>query len=211
MKKTRIAIGLLLLLFLVPLVLGESALIPRAVLFGNPERSAPAISPDGTMLAYLAPDQGVLNVWVRTLGKSDDHVITNDRKRGIREFFWQYDSKHILYAQDQGGDENWRIYQTELASKQTRDLTPYEKARAEVVALEPGQPDTALIQLNKRDAKVFDVYRVNLKSGELALDTENPGDVASWQADHNLQVRGAQITTEDGGTIIRVRDDAKSP
>jgi dipeptidyl aminopeptidase/acylaminoacyl peptidase len=200
-----------LLLALSQVALAQAPLIPRSVLFGNPERTFPQISPDGTLLGYLAPDQGVLNVWVRTLGKTDDRVITNDRKRGIRNFFWQYDSKNILYAQDQSGDENWRIYQTNIASKQTKDLTPFEKARADIVALEPDHPDTLLIQLNKRDAKVFDVYRVNLKSGELTLDTQNPGDVAGWQADHDLQVRGAQVTTDDGGTLIRVRDDAKSP
>jgi hypothetical protein len=71
-----------------PVALAQTQLIPRTVIFGNPERSSPQISPDGTMLAYLAPDQGVLNVWVRTLGKSDDRVITNDRKRGIRNLFW---------------------------------------------------------------------------------------------------------------------------
>jgi len=203
--------SVVLLTVLSTLALGQASLIPRSVLFGNPERSAPDISPDGAMLAYLAPDQGVLNVWVRTLGKTDDRVVTNDRKRGIRNFSWQFDSQHILYGQDQGGDENWRIYQTDIATKQTKDLTPFEKARADIVALEPEHPDTLLIQLNKRDPKVFDIYRVNLKSGEMTLDTENPGDVAGWQPDHDLQVRAAQVTTDDGGTIIRVRDDAKSP
>lgn len=213
MRKIRVlAISLLsLLLCAAALAQSQTPLIPRAVLFGNPERTSPQISPDGTTLAYLAPDQGVLNVWVRTLGKTDDRVITNDRKRGIRNLFWQYDSKNILYAQDQNGDENWRIYQTGVTSKQTRDLTPYDKVRAEFVAVEPAYPDTVLIQLNKRDPKVFDVYRVNLKTGELTLDTENPGDVAGWQADHDLAVRAAQVTTPDGGTVIRVRDNAKSP
>ena len=200
----------LLLITCSVVALAQSALIPRSVLFGNPERSSPDISPDGTMLAYLAPDQGVLNVWVRTLGKTDDRVITNDRKRGIRNFVWQYDSKSILYGQDKDGDENWRIYQTNVATKQTKDLTPFEKSRSDIVALEPEHPETLLIQSNKRDPKVFDVYRVNLKSGELTLDTQNPGDVAGWQPDHNLEVRGAQVTTDDGGTVIRVRDDAKS-
>jgi dipeptidyl aminopeptidase/acylaminoacyl peptidase len=203
---------LLLAIFALPsLAFAQGNLIPRSVLFGNPERSGPEISPDGTMLAYLAPDQGVLNVWVRTLGKTDDRVITNDRKRGIRNFIWQPDSKNILYGQDQGGDENWRIYQTNVASKQTKDLTPFEKSRADILSFDPDHPDTLLIQSNKRDPKVFDVYRANLKTGELTLDTQNPGDVQGWQADHNLEVRAAQITTEDGGTLIRVRDDVKSP
>ncbi len=189
----------------------QTALIPRSVLFGNPERSSPQISPDGAMLAYLAPDHGVLNIWVRTLGKTDDRAITNDRKRGIRNLFWQYDSKNILYAQDQNGDENWRVYQTTIATSKTRDLTPFDKVRADIVALEPAHPEIALIQLNKRDPKVFDIYRVNLQTGELTLDTENPGDVASFHPDHDLQIRAAEVTTPDGGTLIRVRDNSKSP
>ncbi len=211
MDRLSRSLAIVLLISFSTVALAESALIPRSVLFGNPERTSPGISPDGTMLAYLAPDQGVLNVWVRTLGKTDDRVITNDRKRGIRNFAWQYDSRNILYGQDKDGDENWHLYQANLASKQTKDLTPFEKSRADIVSLDPDHPDTILIQSNKRDAKVFDVYRVNLKSGELALDTQNPGDVQSWQADHNLEVRAAQITTEDGGVIIRVRADLKSP
>jgi dipeptidyl aminopeptidase/acylaminoacyl peptidase len=213
MTRSRVALkfAVLFLLSLTAVAQTQISLIPRSVLFGNPERTSPQISPDGAMLAYLAPDQGVLNVWVRTLGKTDDRVITNDRKRGIRNFFWQYDSKNILYAQDQNGDENWRIYQANVAGKQTRDLTPYEKVRADIVALEPASPDTALIQLNKRDPKLFDICRINLKTGEVTLDTENPGDVNGWQADHDLQVRAAQVVTPDGGTVIRVRDNAKSP
>ncbi len=209
--QPSLVFAILLLLALSAFVSAQSALIPRSVLFGNPERTTPDISPDGTMLAYLAPDQGVLNVWVRTLGKTDDRVITNDRKRGIRNFIWQQDSKNILYGQDQGGDENWRIYQTNIAAKQTKDLTPFEESRADILSFDPDHPDTILIQSNKRDPKVFDVYRFNLTTGEMALDTQNPGDVQGWQADHNLEVRCAQVTTDDGGTIIRVRDDVKSP
>jgi dipeptidyl aminopeptidase/acylaminoacyl peptidase len=186
-------------------------LIPREVLFGNPERTDPQISPDGTQLGYLAPVNGVLNVWIKTIGKDDDRAVTNDSKRGIRNFTWQYDNKRVLYTQDVGGDENWRLYQTEIASKQTKDLTPFEKVRVDLVAYDWKTPNTVLFQANKRDPKVFDVYRVDLATGKIEMDTENPGDVAGWQADNALQVRAAQVSTDDGGTIIRVRNDAKSP
>jgi len=186
-------------------------LIPREVLFGNPERADPQISPDGTQLGYLAPVDGVLNVWIRTLGKNDDRAVTADKHRGIRNFLWQYDNKHILYTQDVGGDENWRLYQTEIASKQTKDLTPFEKVRVDIVAYQWRMPDTILVQMNKRDPKLFDVHRIDLKTGKVELDTENPGDVQGWQADNDLQIRAAQVQTDDGGTIVRVRDDSKSP
>lgn len=186
-------------------------LIPREVLFGNPEKASPQISPDGTQLAYLAPVDGVLNVWVRTLGQTDDRAVTSDKKRGIRNFLWQYDNKHVLYTQDVGGDENWRLYQTEIATKQTRDLTPFEKVRVDIVAYDWKTPETILVQMNKRDARLFDVHRIDLKTGKVELDTENPGDVQGWQADNALEIRAAQVQMEDGGTIIRVRDTAKAP
>jgi dipeptidyl aminopeptidase/acylaminoacyl peptidase len=186
-------------------------LIPRSVLFGNPERADPQISPDGTQLGYLAPVDGVLNVWVRTLGKTDDRAVTSDTKRGIRNFLWQYDNQHILYTQDVGGDENWRLYQTDIATKQTKDLTPFEKVRVDIVGYDWKTPDTILFQSNQRDPKVFDVYSLDLKTGKIAMNTQNPGDVAGWQADNDLNVRAAQVSTPEGGTIIRVRNDVNSP
>ncbi len=186
-------------------------LIPREVLFGNPERADPQISPDGSQIGYLAPVDGVLNVWIRTLGKTDDRAVTSDKHRGIRNFLWQYDNKHILYVQDVGGDENWRLYQTDIASNQTKDLTPFEKVRVDIVAYEWSSPDTILVQMNRRDPKLFDVHRIDLNTGKVELDTENPGDVQSWQADNALRIRAAQAQTDDGGTIVRVRDDSKTP
>src|SRR4051812_33476599 len=90
-------------------------LIPREVLFGNPRRVSPRHSPDGKRLAYLAPDEkNVLQVWVRTLGQEDDRVLTRDRKRGIRMFFWAFDGEQLLYVQDRDGDEDWHLYSANL-------------------------------------------------------------------------------------------------
>jgi len=186
-------------------------MIPRELLFGNPERAQPRLSPDGAKLAYLAPHNGVLNVWVRTIGKEDDHVITDDKKRGIRFYTWQYDGKHVLYIQDRDGDENWHLYQTNLETKLTRDLTPFEGVQAQPIAHEPEFPGVYLAGLNVRDRRLHDVYRIDLKTGAVELDTQNPGDVAGWTTDNNLQVRAAQIYAPDGGTVIRIRDNPKAP
>ena len=185
-------------------------LIPREVLFGNPEKANPQISLDGRRLAYLAPTNNVLNVWVRSVDKADDQVVTADRKRGIRSFFWQGDSQHILYLQDQDGDENWHVYQTDLRSRNTRDLTPFQGVRAQVVAVDPEFPNEVLMGLNLRDRRLHDVYRINLKSGAVELDTENTGDVSGWTVDNKFVVRMAQVFLPDGSTQIRAREDARS-
>ncbi len=186
-------------------------LIPRAVLFGNPERTDPHISPDGARIAYLAPHDGVMNVWVRTVDQDDDRVVTSDTVRGIRQFYWQRDSAHILYLQDQNGDENFHLYQTDVQTQETRDLTPFPNVRARPLPLSHDYPDVCLVLLNVRNPQLHDVYRIDLVTGAATLDTENPGDVAGWQADHTLQVRAAQSTRPDGGQEVRVRDTPDAP
>jgi dipeptidyl aminopeptidase/acylaminoacyl peptidase len=186
--------------------------IPRDVLFGNPERSRPRLSPDGTRLAWIAPDQkNVLQVWVKTVGKDDNKVVTADKKRGIRQFQWAEDNRTLLYLQDNDGDENFHVYGVDLTSDNVRDYTPFQGVRAEVLAVNPDYPGEVLIDMNVRDRHLTDVHRLTLATGALVLDTENPGDVAGWSADAKLQVRAAQISTPDGGTEIRVREDVKSP
>src|SRR5262249_8046861 len=124
-------------------------LVPREVLFGNPEKTSPDISPDGTQLAYLAPDdKGVLNVWIRTIGKDDYRCITADKIRGVRNVAWQEDGKHVLYMQDMGGDENWHVFQTDTTTKVTRDMAPFLNAQANVVKSEPAFPDRILVSIN---------------------------------------------------------------
>ncbi|MBS0659439.1 MAG: S9 family peptidase [Verrucomicrobia bacterium] len=187
-------------------------LIPRDVILGNPERARPRLSPDGKRLAWLAPDaKNVLQVWIKTVGSEDDKVITADKKRGIRQFWWAKDKRTLIYAQDLDGDENFHLYGVDLDNGNVRDLTPVQGARAFLVDLLPEFPDEALISTNIRNRQLFDVQRVNLKTGAMQLDTENPGDVSSWVSDAKFQVRAAVATLPNGGVEVRVRDDVKSP
>jgi dipeptidyl aminopeptidase/acylaminoacyl peptidase len=211
--KTVFLIVNVLCLLMVASVHGElPPLIPRGLLFGNPERTSPALSPDGARLAWLAPDtNNVLQVWVKTVGKDDDKIVTADKKRGIRQYFWAKDNRNLIYLQDSDGDENFHAYGVDLDSGNVRDYTPFQGVRAQITDLNPDFPNEILVALNLRDRSLFDVYRLNLKNGALELDTQNPGDVASWGADAKFRVRSAQIRTPDGGTEIRVRADDNTP
>ncbi len=211
----RRSLLLLCLMFAAPAAAQDAGipLISRDLLFGNPERTRPNLSPNGEQIAWLAPDEkDVLQVWVRALNAKDGAVtVTADKKRGIRQYFWTEDSKSILYMQDADGDENFHVFQVELASKNVRDLTPWQGVRAAVVATSPKQPNVILVTANVRDRKSMDVYRLSLDTGAAVLDTENPGDVLDWGVDSALQVREATASTKEGGTEIRVRDTVKAP
>ncbi|HET9771881.1 MAG TPA: S9 family peptidase [Acidimicrobiia bacterium] len=175
-------------------------LVPREVLFGNPEKVQPRISPDGKRLAYIAPVNGVLNVWVGEVGAGEDgfQPVTNDTDRGIRAYFWGQDNARILYVQDAGGDENWRLYDTELATGVTRDLTPFEGVQAQLIAEEKAYPTELLVGLNKDNPQLHDVYHLDLETGELELVLKNPG-LVGFVADPEMRVRAGLQPRPDGG------------
>jgi len=184
----------------------EPELIPREVLFGNPVKTVPKISPDGKLLAFLAPVNNVLNVWVRTVGAEDDRVVTKDNNRGIRIYFWAADSKHIMYLQDVGGNENWRLYGVNLETDEIRDFTPFDNVRVGITAWSKHFPNELLITMNKENPKVHDVYHLDLTSGELELVAKNPGNVIGWVTDTNFKVRGAMVARADGGFDAMIRE-----
>lgn len=201
--------GLVLLVF--SCARPDAELIPREILFGNPVKHNPEISPDGTMLAYVAPLEGVVNLWVKTIGKDDDRPVTEDRDRGIRYYIWAGDSEHLLYIQDAEGDENWRLYGVNVETDDIRDYTPYEDVQVRLVDWSKHFPTEVLISMNKDDPKVHDVYHLDLTTGELKLIAKNPGNIMRWVADADFNVRCALAATPDGGYNCLVRETEASP
>ena len=136
----------------------DVALIPREVLFGNPEKAAPQISPDGTRMAYLAPVDGVLNVWVGHVGQNNHEPITHDTDRGVRVYFWAHDGRHILYLQDVGGDENWRLFSVDLGTGDHYDLTPFEGVQVQIIHHDKRHPNELIVAMNKDpEAQIFKI------------------------------------------------------
>ena len=182
-------------------------LIPRAILFGNPERANVQISPDGKQLSWLAAKDGVMNIWVAPVGKLDQaKAVTNDNTRPIRQYFWAFTNKHIIYLQDTGGDENWHVFRVELANSKVTDLTPFDKARAEIDEVSDKQPTTLAVSINDRDPKVFDAYKIDLLSGKRTLVAQNDDAFVGFQYDPDLKLRFASKRMPDGSSQIMMAE-----
>lgn len=200
--RTTIVIALSALFLAAAAAAAEAPLIPRDHFFGNPERAAGQISPQGDHISFLAPRDGVLNVWVAPAGDIEAaRVITNDTSRGIRDYFWAPGGDTVAYFQDVGGNENFHIFLTDLASSKTRDVTDIAGVRATMVAASYDEPDTILVGLNDREPALHDVYALDLETGERRLVFENPG-YASVIADDALDVRLGMKQTAAGGFEI---------
>jgi dipeptidyl aminopeptidase/acylaminoacyl peptidase len=184
-----------------------TALIPRSALFGNPEKAQARVSPDGRHISFIAPRDGVLNVWLAERGKLDAaKPITNDRKRGIRQHFWAYDNKHVLYTQDVGGDENYHVFAVDIATGSEKDLTPYPGARAEIVGASWKKPGVVAIALNDREPEWHDLYAIDVASGQRTLIEKNTDQMTAYLVDLDLQPKLATKNLAEGSEIFRRAD-----
>lgn len=187
----------------------QPELISRELLFGNPQRSSGRVSPDGRQVSWLAPVGGVLNVWVGpTIDPPSAKAVTNDTNRGIRRYFWAYTNNHIIYLQDKGGDENWRVYSVNLETGEEKDLTPFDGVNAQIQEVSPEHPEEILVALNRRDPEAHDVHRINIATGDIELVEENTQGFAGYVTDHAYNIRLAQRFLPDGGTEYLKRNEA---
>lgn len=201
---------------------GVAPLIDRDVFFGNPRMAGGQLSPDGVWLSFVQPLDAVLNVWVKRLAEPLDSArpLTDDRDRPVVQHFWSRDSTRVLFVQDRGGDENYHLYAVDPAAEAASgirvpsplDLTPGTGIQARVYALPDEDPGHAILGLNDRDARLHDVYRVDLRSGDRELVRANTDDVADWLTDLSGRLRLASRQRQDGGwEILRVDEGGLVP
>ena len=182
-------------------------LIPRDLLFGNPERSSVLISPDGQTLSWLAPVDGVMNVWVAPASNpSQAKAVTADKARGIRNYFWSYQPGVLLYLRDSGGDEDFHLFSVDVATGKATDLTPFPKTTAQVVGTSHAHPESILVGMNDRDQKWHDLYRVDLATGKRTLVEKNEDEIGGYLVDDDYALRFATKSRADGGQEVLQAD-----
>lgn len=181
-------------------------LIPRKLLFGNPDRASVMLSPDGASLSYLSSVNGVLNVFVGPASNpTSAKPVTHDAGRGVRFYTWAYTNAHILYIQDKNGDENWHVYSVDINTQEETDLTPIDGVQAQIQQISPDFPTEILIGLNDRVPQLHDIYRVSLLTGERKLIVQNNEGFVGYFSDNSFQVRLAMQMLPDGTMNIMKR------
>ncbi len=182
-------------------------LIPLRHLFDNPERAAARLSPDGRRISWVAPRDGVMNVWVRDVAGGEAVPVTHDRDRGVRSYLWSRDGARILFHRDVGGDENHHLLAVDSAGgDRERDLTPFPGVRGLLIAAPRATPRHVLVSMNRRDPSVSDAYRLTLATGRAVLVGLNPGNIIGWVVDREGLVRAARAQTPAGDFQLLVRD-----
>ena len=170
-------------------------LIPLRDFFRNPVESGHSLSPNGEYIGFLKPWNSRMNIFVQKIGEEDATRVTSVTERDIPGFFWATDDR-IVYSLDKGGDENYHVFAINRDGSNELDLTPFEETRASVIDDLRDDPEHMLIRHNERDKRTFDVFRVNVNTGESERLVKNPGNLVSFLTDHDGKLRIA--TTTDG-------------
>lgn len=180
-------------------------LIPLEDFFRNPEKTAYQISPDGKYFSFLAPYENRMNIFVQKVGSDKATRLTGETDRDISGYYWA-NKNRILYLKDFGGDENFALYGVDRNGKNLKCLTCFEGVRTQIIDDLRDIPDEMIISLNKRNPMVFDPYRLNIKTGDMTMLAENPGNIQGWMTDHDGKLRVAFAIVDGVNAQLQYRD-----
>jgi dipeptidyl aminopeptidase/acylaminoacyl peptidase len=182
--------------------------IPLRDFFKNPERAGYSISPNGKFIAFEKPYQSRMNVFVRPIDGTEETRLTGETARDISGYFWKGNDR-IIYIKDFGGDENFHLFSVDLKGENLKDLTPFDGVVAQVYDDLKDHETDMIIGLNKRNPQIFDVYRLNVVTGEMKMVAENPGNITGWVTDHDGKIRVASTTDGVNTTLLYREDETK--
>lgn len=180
-------------------------MIPLEDFFRNPEKTRYQLSPDGDFLAYMAPWKSRLNIFTRDLVTGEEWQVTREEKRNVSGYFWGNNNK-LVYLKDKGGDENFHLYSVTVNGYDDKDLTPFDAVTVQVIDDLKDNDDELIIGLNRRNKEIFDAYRININTGQLTLEAENPGNITEWITDHRGKIRLA-LTTDGVNQSMLFREN----
>ncbi|MDB5286433.1 MAG: hypothetical protein JWR05_1382 [Mucilaginibacter sp.] len=182
--------------------------IPVSVFFKTPEKSFFKISPDGKYISYLRPYKDKQNIYIKSLATGAEQMATSFQDYSVRDYSWTYNNQ-LVFSQDIIADDVYKLFALDVATHKLKNLLSLEKVRIRIINRNRQQPDVVTISMNKRDPGNFDVYRLNVKTGELKPYIINPGNVTKWYSDPDGHIRLAKVSDGVDETILyRANDKA---
>ena len=185
-------------------------ILPLERLMAPGSFGTPLISPDGRLISWIAPLDGISNLYV---APADDiaaaRPVTRFTEGGVRGtnvsgkviYRWHYDSLRVIFPMDYDGDENWDIHIVDVETGEERNLTPVPDKKVEIIAYGRAKPDDVLVSVVTFGQTNPDVYHLNLASGEFTLVQKNEGSLA-YLADSDLKIRLSMSFSDEGGLDV---------
>ena len=196
--------------------------IPVETLFKRSEFRTVTLSPNGKLLAAIAPFKGRNNLAVIDLEKKQLMRVTAFQDSDVNNYFWANNERLVFVTGDEQGFEfrgNGGVFAVNIDGSQDRELNPtLRSGRTGIRGYQPlqrvrGSEDEIFVSARARSQDSNDVYRVNTRTGKRTLITfDTPGNVSLWTFDANQVPRAALVTTDENlKSAFYYRADEKSP
>lgn len=176
-----------------------STLVPLEDFARAPQFQSAAVSPDGARIATIEMLDGRAAIYVGAIGTGERHLVYRDADRSLSNVSWSPDSRFLLTLQDNGGDEGYHLFRLDpIKMSKAVDLTPFKGVQAELIRTSGQRSGAIAISLNKRDPQYSDAYSLDVATGALAPQIENPGKFTEYFAGSNGKVVAASAITPTG-------------
>jgi dipeptidyl aminopeptidase/acylaminoacyl peptidase len=185
--------------------------IPVRDFFKTPEKSSFKISPDGKYISYLRPFKEKQNLFIQDLSNGKERRVTSFTDNAVRrDYAWTINDQ-LVFSQDLQSFKQIKLYALNLATMQMRTLLSQDKASMQLILTKNKlQPDVITISMNKRDSATFDIYRLNIRTGELKTYVNNPGNITDWFPDPDGKIRLAKSSDGVDESILYRDNDYAS-
>ena len=190
----------------------EGTLVPREVLFAKPDKFCVRLSPDGKNISYFARSGSEVVLCIDTVEGKSIRRFPVTSARNMYHYYWAYTNNHILLPEDNQGDENDHILCLNIKTGQKKDLTPFGKSKSYVIRLSEKFLNEILVCNNKRNAKWFDVYKINIETGKSEKVFENNAYI-SMTFNESFELKAltkilengdAELLSSNGKLILKV-------
>ena len=163
--------------------------------FARPKASSFQLSPNGKYMSYKEKDDKNKNhVYVKEIATGKVQRAIEEKDELIKGYGWINDER-LFFMMDKGGNENFHIYAANIDGSNTKDLTPFDGVKADIVKILKDQKDYVIIEMNKNNKQIFEPYKLNVVTGDLSQLYENK-DVANpiqgYEFDKDGELRGYQ-------------------
>jgi dipeptidyl aminopeptidase/acylaminoacyl peptidase len=162
--------------------------IKAEVFFNDPQKSSFHISPDGKYLSYLQPYKGKLNIFVQSLERNEVTQITAYVDKSVKNYFWAGNEK-LFYMKDKDGLQHYQLFSVNKDGSKTSLIETDTDTRVEIIDQMKNDDQYILIAMNERNPENFDVYKLDINTGQKTMIIKNPGSIVEWISDKEGNVR----------------------
>ena len=171
-------------------------IIPVNDFFKSQERMSYRISPDGKSLSYLMLNGKDQNLYLEDVQTGSSTQLTRLEGKKINFYFWVNSNELIYYKDIDPVLRRSDLFIINKDGSNERQLTNNEKSKIRILEDQLIDDKFLLVSSNKRDSTVFDVYRLNVRNGNMQMAARNPGNITNWITDIDGKLRLA--TSSDG-------------